>query len=493
MYLRDFTGGATRIIADNAGDPFFSPDGQWLGFFADGSLKKVPVDSGPVVTLSPAPTPRGGTWGDDGHIVFAPLSRSGLSIISADGGAPRPLTTLDLTRGETSHRSPEVLPGSQAVVFTAEGTDRRSSVMVVTPGGGAARSLVPGGVDPAYASTGHLLYRLNGRLMAARLDEKSLVLTGNPVQMIERAGAFGISRTGMLVYRDSADEAGQLVWVDRAGNPQPLPITQTGLEHPRISPDGSRIVMQAGTPDENIWVYDLGRDRLSRLTFEGRNLWPLWMTTGARIAYGSNRVSTSWDVVSRPADGSGSEEPILIKPQPQVPRAASPDGRLLAVTHTTDTSNFIDLLTLDTKAPPRRFPNRPAEQPAFSPDSRFLAYVQLESPTREVYVEPVHETEGRWQVSTGGGTEPVWAKNGRELFYRNGDQLFVVDVTLRPTFSAGKPRLLFRGRFRLGGTGSANYDVTADGQKFLMLQLPLPDARLNVVMNWFTDLKARAR
>jgi serine/threonine-protein kinase len=497
LYLRPLSETEAKPIAVGGTDPFFSPDSEWLGFVADGKLKKVSVRGGQPITLCDAPGSRGASWGDDGSIVFAPLSRDGLSRVPASGGVPQPITTLDSSRQETSHRTPWLLPGSKSVLYIAEGTNRHNALMAWSIGSTTPRVLVEDANSPRYVASGHLVFIQQGTIMAVAFDPVRLEMTGTPVPVLEGVSRFGSSESGLLAYtlRDDAPTLSTLVWVDRQGLETALPATPHQYQHPKLSPDGQRVLVEVDpAASRNLWMQDVAGSTLTPVTFGGSNLWPVWTPDGRHITYASNRPVTSWDIFWKPTDGSGNEAPLVQRELTQIPRAWSPDGQLLAFTESHPTrGQDIWLFSLaDRRSYPWLQTDAFEEQPAFSADSRWIAYVSNESGRREVYVRAASGAAGKWQVSTGGGVEPLWAPGGRELFYRAGEKMVLVDVVTEPAFAIGKTRVLFEGDFVLTATGTANYDVTRDGQRFLMVKPPAQvtrAAQLNVVQNWLEELK----
>jgi serine/threonine-protein kinase len=477
-------------------NPFFSPDGNWIGFFAEGRLKKVPVEGGPVVTLAAAPGPRGGTWGDDGTIVFAPLARSGLSRIPSDGGAPQPLTTLDSARGETAHRRPVFLPGAKAVLFNAQGAGyEQESVGAVWLDSGRRQIVIEQGGEPAFAATGHLLFTRDDALMAVGFDPVTLAGRGQPVPVLEGVGSFGgfsISKTGVLLSRVPGAQAGsRLVWVDRQGRADALPPPPRQYTSIRLSPDDRRVVMASRDgADQGLWIYDIPRDSFTRLTFEGSNEWPAWTPDGRRIAYASNKPRVPWDLFWKSADGSAAEEQLLAKDEIQYPAVFAPEGTLL----------FADLsprgwdigALVPGRAGPRTVLASPANErdPSVSPDGRWLAYASDESGRGEIYVQSLAAVAGKWQLSIGGGTEPVWSRSGTKVFYRSGWSMVAVDVTTGAAFAHGRPRVLFEGRYGVVCCATS-YSVARDGRFLMTLPEPASVARFSLVVNWFTELEGR--
>jgi serine/threonine-protein kinase len=489
---------ATPLTEIEYGDaPFFSPDSQWLGFFAAGKLKKVSVHGGAVVTLADAPANSGADWGEHGSIVFAPIARGGLFEISANGGVARALTTLDANRGETSHVHPRWLPRGRAVVYVARGeTDADRSVVAFSPDDRQRRVLLKGDAIPRYSPTGHLIYLPQGALMAAAFDLNRLQVLQTPTPVVEDAATYAFSDAGLLIYaprlRSGATQA-RLMWVTREGQAEPLKAPPRNYNGPRLSPDERRVALSAETGgDGHIWIYDLVRDSLTRLTFDGRNGWPLWSHDSVQVIYASNRAGTSWDIYRKGADGTGAEELLLRKPLLQIPQSLTDDGRILGFTDISPSSPRISLLTIND----RMLRGQPASgwTPSLSADGRWVAYVSSETGRYEVYVRAATGGVGKWLISTDGGVEPVWSGSGSELFYRNGDQVLAVDVVTDGSFEHRTPRVLFEGRYRLGGVNvddTRNYDVTRDGRRFLMLkddEQPLT-SHLNVVVNWFDDFQ----
>jgi len=495
---------AKPIGGTEGGDaPFFSSDGQWLGFDAAGVLRKIPLTGGAAASIGVMG--RGAVWRDHTIIVGTP---TGLVRISDSGGMPEQVTRAE--QGEAGHAWPALLPGD-AVLFTggAQGAPRISAYSVKT----GRRDLVQGATFPWYAPSGHLIYAQGGTVFAVPFDADRLELTGSPVPVVEgvlqssMGGSFySLSTSGTLVYvsgpvltSGGVNIAGprRLVWVMRNGTEQPVGAAEHEYDWPRLSPDGRRIAVEVGP---QTWIYDIARDTLTRLAFEGsQNDAPEWTPDGLRVAVRSNRGGAGSKIFWQMADGSGGQEALTATTG--VARSFSPDGQLMAY-HITDPKTQRDIWVTsvkDHKATP--FLRTPATEgaPAFSPDGRWIAYVSDESASGqpEVYVQPYPGPGGKWQVSTDHGTEPVWNPNGRELFYRRGRRLMAVPVTTQPTFSVGKPAVLFEGDYVVSefpATGIA-YDVSPDGQRFLMVkevEQPASATQINVVVNWFEELKRRA-
>jgi serine/threonine protein kinase/Tol biopolymer transport system component len=499
VYLRSLEGLDGKPVPGSEGglEPFFSPDSQWLGFFAGGKLKKISIGGGEALSIADAADPRGASWGSDGKIMFVPRRSGTVWQVSAAGGAPQPLTQMP--DNEDSHRWPEILPGGQAVLFAAGNGGANwdtARVAVQLAGSSQRRDLIPKGTNPRYASSGHLLYALGGTVLAVPFDRQRLEVKGPPVPVIEgvlqlpRSGAaqYSFSATGSMVYVSASVPAAQrrLVWVDRNGSEEPLAAPARSYREPRVSPDGRRIAMTIEGQETQIWLYDFAREALTRLTIEGnRNANPRWTPDGKRIIFGSE-TGVSWQL----ADGSGGAERLRAAPDGTGPWSSA--GRVLTIGGS-DPATGWDIYTLQPGGPQPLVRTPFNEHSAvFSPDGRWLAYMSDASGRYEIYVQAYPGPGGRLQISSEGGTEPLWSRNGRELFYRSGDKMMAVEIDTRSSLSAGKPKSLFQGRYLPAPAQTANYDVAPDGRRFLMVkpggeeQAP---TQVNLVLNWFEELK----
>jgi serine/threonine-protein kinase len=495
---------------EGADQPFFSPDGQWIGFFAEGKLKKVSVTGGAPLTLCDASGARGGTWGTDNSIIFAPSAASALLRVSADGGNPLPVTTLDRTQNEASHRWPQFLPGGEAIVYSAGPTVSvfewiEARVIAQSLKTGARRVLVQHGTFPHYAPSGHLLYFQGGIAYAQLFDPNRLQVSGEAVPVLDRVANLGginggaselaLSPTGTLAYVSGViREPQSLVWVSRDGTEQTIAVpTGTYGGGPRLSPDGQQIaVTVVGTSESDIWVYDLSRTTATRLTFGGRNLWPVWTPEGARIAYASSREGST-NAYWKQADGSGAEEQLTTTLETYFPQSFSPDRKILLLSQL---PGRVAVLPLEAPRKPWVFQTGEGGviAPAFSPDGRWIAYMSNESGRNEVYVRPYPGPGAAIPVSTSGGDAPKWARSGRELFYLQGNAMMAVDVAeSHDKLSVGTPKRLFAGNYGFGGV-NAGYDVSIDAQRFLMVKISgAPDnpSRFTVVIDWPDEIDTR--
>ena len=510
LYLRAMDSLEAKPIPGTEGavSPFFSPDGQWMGFFASGELKKVSVSGGAALTLVNAVYSYGATWGSQGMIAFAATTAGALQQVSDAGGAPQPLTRLE--KGDVSQRWPDFLPGGKAVLFAASlsGGNWNSAQVGVQPvGAGERRNLIQGATQPRYTPSGHLVYAQGGSLMAVPLDRQRLAVAGSAVPVVEGvlqspvngAAQYSFSSSGSLVYVPGGLQSAQsrLAWVSRTGAEQPLAAPMRAYRNPQLSPDGRRVAVGIMEQETQTWLYDLSQETLTRFTFEGNsNQNPVWTPDGKRIAFESNKEG-SQNLFWQLADGSGGLERLTTSEYTHAPNSWSPDGQLLAYIEVNPaTGRDIWVLRLgDHKAQP--FLRTPFNEtaPRFSPDGRWLAYVSDESGRNEIYVQPYPGPGGKWQISTEGGTEPAWNPNGRELFYRSGNKMMAVDIATQPGFAAHKPRVLFEGQYQPTPATFPNYDVSPDGQRFLMIkpseQAQAAPTQINVVLNWFEELKQK--
>jgi serine/threonine-protein kinase len=496
---------ATLLKGTEDGDePFFSPDGQWVGFFAYGKLKKISVLGGTTVTLCDAPNGRGGTWTPDDTIVFAPSNGSGLMRVSATGGTPQPFTRLDSSKNEITHRWPQVLPGGKAVVYASGVEFNSATIAVASLKSGAAKTPAIQGGYPRYLAGGYLVFDREEGLYAVLFDLERLEVTGSPFPVLQvqaspanGAAGFAISETGSLVYVPPVETVTRLAWVNRKGVLEPLEAPGRDYLGLRLSPDGKRVVvviLEKGFPD--IWTYDILRGTLTRLTFgAGDNAAPVFSSDGQRIAF-QRLKDGNFSILAMPADGSGSEE-TLLPPQTSrsVPASWSPDGKFLAYTHYGRSGKAeIWVLPLEGERKPQlilanQFDNR---RPVFSPDGKYLAYFSNENGRGEVYVMPFRNGSGKWQISTNGGSPPVWQRDGKQLLYSESENIMGVDIATQPTFHASTPRVILPAK----AMGSLlGFDVSPDGQRFLIHQQSSEAAQttqINVILNWSEELRRRS-
>jgi len=484
-----------RLLPDTEGAsaPFFSPDGDWIGFFRGDSLLKIPSGGGPAIGLAELPAGnRGGTWSSDGWIYFASAFAGPLSRVAASGGPVEEVTHLDPARSERTHRWPEALPGGEAVLFTCD-TEASTEyyddarIEAVRPATGERRVLVEGASMARYAPGGHLVFARGGTLYTVDLDPKTLEVRGAPLEIAKGvstnvgSGAvqFALSPNGAALWAPGGLTASyRVVWVDRAGVESPIDVPSAPYNELALSPDGTRIALVGGPgATSDLWVGDLRRGGLTRLTNGEFVRLPTWTADGTRIAYRvveggriNDRVRIDW----RPADGSRAAE-TLLEPADELgivgPNAFTPDGRFLVYSE----GNGIDLANLWLRPLGGEGKLRALTEGPFlkvgatvSPDGRWLAYCSTESGENNVYVRPFPAGEGRWQISSPGGVEPLWSQDGKELFYRDASVLYRVAVDTSRGFRAGRPEPLFN-RVASGGY-IHSYGLSSDGSRFVTLR-----------------------
>jgi serine/threonine-protein kinase len=469
IYLRRLGQLQASPLAGTSGaqSPFFSPDGQWLAFFADDKLKKISVAGGAAVTLADAPTPRGGSWGDDNNIVFSPNNTAGISLqrVSSAGGKVESVTKL--AQGEATHRWPQVLPGAKAVLYVSSpstGAYNDATIAVQPLPSGTPKVLISGGYHAQYVASGHILYIHDSTLFAAPFDLNRLELTGQAVPAVEGVNAqptnaaaqFAVSQTGALTYLagQGVGSESPVVWLSRDGKTAPLRPMPSDWSNPHFSPDGRKLALDiVNGSNLDVWVYEWMRDTLTRLTFDpGDDRKPVWTPDGQRIAFASNRAKGPLNLYWQRADG-GEVQRLTESSNAQFPASFHPSGKYLAFDETT-AHNANDLVVLpiegDEKSgwkpgKPSVFLSTPANEiePVFSPDGRWVAYISNESGRNDVFVRPFPGPGGKWQISTAGGDAPTWSQTHRELLYRAPDsRIMVVSYTAdRDSFKADKPRL----------------------------------------------------
>jgi serine/threonine-protein kinase len=480
--------------------PFFSPDGQWIGFFAENKLKKVAVSGGETIELCAAPNPYGGSWGSDGMILFTPDEGRRPMRIPENGGTPqRVVVTPDVG----SWRRPEILPGGKAAIVS----NPLMGVGVLSLQSGAFHVLVERAGGGHYAE-GHLIFSRPGVLLAAPFDLDRLALTGPEAVVLEavRTETEGVtpqpqaafSAEGTLVYAagGAPKKSTRPVWVDRHGTVTPLGMPPRSYGAMNLSPDGRFLAIVIADPDSDVWVQDLEHGTLTRRTSVGGVGAAAWSTDGKRINFGTFRDGRrrAWSI---PADGSGEPQPFVTDDGQPALGSSSPDGRLFVTMRNGGPKTGMDLWVLSRTGPQITTPflQTPFSEvgPSFSPDGRWIVYVSDESGQYEVYVRPYPARDGKWQVSSGGGDEPKWSHDGKEIFFRHGGRWMVAAVHEQPEFSVGTPRVLFEGPY--ANIGGVSYVVTPDGQRFIVLEPAEREAavtHLNVVLNWFTGVRPAA-
>jgi Tol biopolymer transport system component len=525
--------------------PVFSPDGRWVVMIdtMDWVMKKVAVDGGAPVPVASTDMFGRGDWGRDGYIYFTERYPGAIQRVPENGGAKEPVTTLDEERGEFAHRHAQILPGGKAVIFTVVAKGMESyddaGIELHTLDTQTRRILVKGGFGARYSPSGHIVYANGGNLYTVPFDLRALEVTGLPVKVVEGvqmstntgAAYFDVSSTGGLAYVPGVAEGGgrTLVWVDRNGREEALPLDRRSYLFPRISPtDANRIAFEVEGATHNLFLYDMARGVATKLTTDGLSHAPVWMPDGRNLCYRSWKAGTM-TMWSMPSDQSREGERVTTVGARQSAVSVSADGRFLAYNQMAEmpargaaesggmesggempmsTGSDIWILPLDgPDRTPRAFKTSIFDEasPKFSPDGKWIAYCSNRSNRSEVYVEAWPGPGMREQISSDGGTDPLFSRDGRELFYRSGDKLMVVPISTEGgLFKAGRPSVLWSAPYSHGmssscgppGVSSANYDVSADGQRFLMVRdeaAEVSSASLVVILHWAHELVRRER
>jgi serine/threonine protein kinase len=496
--------------AENPQSPFFSPDGQWIGYWSqtDNKLKKISIRGGAPVALCNVFWVYGATWYPDNTIIFSDVL-GGVRRVSANGGTPELLV-----KGMTV--APQLLPDGKSLLFTD--VSQQPYRIVVQPLKSGERKELFAGAAARYLATGHLVYGLqnNMNLFAVAFDARKLEVKGGPVPIVEGVDRMiaAFSDSGTLVYLPGtaagSTSGNTLVWVDREGKEESLGAPPNQYLFPKISPDGTRIALAILGENQDIWIWDLARKTMTRLSFDKASVvQPIWSPDGKRILFFSGKEGKFGAIFWKQADGTGEEQKLVALPDRALyPYALSNDGKTMVVVETANpyTQGDIGMLSMEGEHAPKPLLNNPdyvEVQPKLSPDGKWIAYVSGESGKSEVYVRPFPEVnKGRWQVSTKGGVSPLWAPNGRELFYFSEDDGFVTAVAVETgqAFSAATPRKLFPRPPYLGGgvTPGTPWDIHPDGKRFLMIKQPgaAPTAagglrKISIVLNWVEELKQR--
>ncbi|HTK82091.1 MAG TPA: protein kinase [Bacteroidota bacterium] len=484
--------------------PTFSPDGQWLAYNGYNKISKVSLTGSAPEDVCPLQSLAAGMWWTpDNKILFGTYS-SGLAEVSAAGGIPTIVTSLDSSAGEISHRFPQLLPDGKSVIYTAKTKDMASfdEALVVAQrlSTGERKVIVKGGYFGRYIPSGHLLYLRGSTIFAVHFDPERLEVSGAAVP-IEQGGALndgtmilGVSNNGVAAFAPPSAFKGfnnrSIGWFDRAGTLHPLFDTLRNYSNAALSPDGQKIALEIGSANDDIWMYDISRGLLSRLTFGwGNNNYPVWSANGKYVIYSAEKGQIA-NIYKKAWDGSGNEDRLTSSLNPQRPVTVTRDGKYLSF----EENNDIWILPLDsegTAGKPFPYIQTPADESGgfFSPDGKWMAYMSDESGKDEVYVVAFPKREGKRQVSNGGGAGGAFSRDGRELFYGNGRSFMVVDVKQGTTTEFSVPRKLFTIPQEV-----SLHDISLDGSQFLSLvHRAKPDSiqRLDVVTEWFEVVKSK--
>jgi eukaryotic-like serine/threonine-protein kinase len=501
---------------DGAAHPFWSPDSRSVGFFAGGKLKKIDLAGGPPQTLDDAPLPLGGTWNRDGVIQFGRAIGSPLSRVSAEGGASTQATSREQTKGIATHGAPFFLPDGRHFFFVAVTGPATGDVYVGALDSNDVKLLLRTNSAAVHSPSGHVLFLRESTLMAQRFDLATLSTNGEAVALAEGVGShfmmisFAVSDHGTLVYRSAGAAQTRLAWVNRAGQPHGSGAPAGVYYEMALSRDDKRVAFgRPGQSGSDVWLTDLDRGITSRFTFRPPiNNVPIWSPDGQQIVFASARDG-GLDLYRRASDASNLDELLLkLNAQPILfPSDWSADGRFLTY-YRTDPKTQLDIWTLSMDSGrPSISSERPGaaearknvpflhgdfneSQGQFSPDGRWIAYVSDESGAQQVYVQSFPTLGGQRQISTEGGTQPQWRRDGKELFYLAPDrQLMAVTVKAGATFEHDAPRALFQTELNVAALRQS-YAVSADGQRFLLnTSLEAGSPPMTVVLNWSGLLK----
>jgi len=485
MLLKRLDAAESQIVSDTIGarDPFFSPDGRWIGFFAGDTLRKLSIVDGKSQVIAPA---RGGvdpSW-VPGAIVFGEggdVPDGGIRRVTDSGGPVEMLSRPDRAHGETNHLTPQILSDGRTLLYTVRkiGPQGATFSIVVQPPGGTARVIIDDASHARYLGNGALVYQRGRSLFLTAFDPKTLTAAGAGTPLFSdltpgpnSARSIWAAGGDVLVYRPRNENL-RFVWVTRNGSELSLPGPERPYSSPSLSPSGDRIAMEIGDDGKfDIWLFDLARQALSRVTSDGVSRYPMWTPDGLRLGLIRRRTG-SMDIYWQMPDGTG-EQPLVQADYPSRIGSWTADGATLVYVQENPVTRS-DLWAIDLKG---QRAIRPLVQTKdreaggrVSPDGRWLAYISDETGRAELYVVPFQARAPRWQISQGGAREAIWSRDGRELFYRNGNRMMAVKVAGIKRFSPGRPEVLFeREYFQAGGPGIINYDVAPDGQRFLMLK-----------------------
>ena len=507
LWVRPLNSNHARSLAGTEGAtyPFWGPDGRKLGFFAGGKLKTVPLDGGAPSEICAAPIGRGGTWSAKGTIVFSPDFQSALQQVRAAGGSPTAATVMDNTHD--SHRWPYFLPDGKHFLYLAishtKSYDDNDGIYMGSLDGKESHHVMRGFANATYAA-GRLLFMRDSMLMAQPFDPKTGKLSGEAERLLEDVlsdqttwrGQFDASGSGVLAYISGGLTPWQATWFDRSGKQIGVDGDKVfNLLSVRLSPDGSRLATEAGENEGEIWVYDRKRAVNTRLTLGPlQSSSPVWSPDNQWIAYSGVRAKNG--IYRKPANGMGQEEELLAgDSMARSVLDCSPDGRslLFGVGDSTAKGQLWVLpLAGDRKPIPATPDTYVVNSARFSPDGHWLSYSSNESGRFEVYAVPYGGGAGKWQISAAGGAQPVWRRDGKELFYWTQDNMLMsVPITLRPQgIELGAARMLFRFNRAVGTVGiTSPYDVSADGQRIVLITTPEAPRPITLVTNWTADLK----
>ncbi len=514
IYLRSLNELDDKLIQGTDGNPrqpFFSPDGKWIGYWSntDFKLKKIRIPGGAAVDLFTVQRLGGAIWNSDNTILFSDQPRQSIMRISANGGTPEVLTLKGFSY------APQLLPDGKSILFT-DVSSRPYKIRVQSLESEKQKELFAG-LGAQYLSTGHIIYAIGDgpfNLTAIPFNLSKLEASGEPIPVLNGIMDWAVSNSGTLAYmpgREARPSNQRIpVWVDQKGKEEPIAGAPTDISTRfSISPDGKRVAtIPSARGNSNAWIWDLDRGTVTRLTFsETLDSFPLWTPDGRRIVYQSTHSNGQSDLNIKAADGTGDVEKLGSFPFSPGPSSWSRDGKILVMAEVGFNPLRGDVTTLSLEGDHSRKPLLQEKyvqtQSKVSPDGRWIAYVSLESGRPEIFVRPFPEVDkGKWQISAAGGIGPLWSSDGHKLFYRSDDAVMAVEVETEPAFKPGKPEVLFRASYyywKVGQSIQPMWDISPDG-KFMMVKevqppektLPAENSRkINIVVNWFEELKQR--
>ena len=500
LWIRSLTDGSTHSIAgtENADFPFWSPDGKSVAFFTPGKIKRVAIGGGLPSDIAEAPNARGGTWGRDDIILFTPATQEAIYSVPASGGEPKKVTTVDLKR-HTTHRWPYFLPDGKHFLYLAASHNKPHAeldeIYVASLDGKENRKLTVS-TSNAITVPGYLLFLQGTNLVAQRFDQDSATLSGDPIFVAQNVhfeegnwhGVFDCSRDGTLIYQSSPGSQGsRLLWYGKDGKLLSTLGDLNYYQELQLSHDGKRLVVSVGEPAGSIWIYDLARGVKARYTFSNNDRAPIWSPDDKQIVFMRTQASSANLFVIDSAS-AGTEHSLYSSSTLKFPSSWSPDGRTLFYTET-PVGFGVSQLPLQSDAKPQEFLPKvlTTSSATFSPDGRWVAYVSQESGRSEVFVTQFPGPKGKWQISTNGGSEPIWRRDGKALFYWGSDHAFTeAQLAIQgEQFQVTALHPLFRASMPVVPAGSPTYDVSADGQRFIVNVTPsVEEQPLTLITNW---------
>jgi len=514
LYLLELDKFEAELIPGTMGAmaPFFSPDGKWVGYFADGYLRKVSILGGAPHTICEAKSGWDACWSQDNTIIFSDSYKRGLLRVSSEGGTPEQITNaLTYIKGEEeqAHFKPQILPGGDVLLFSILNNMQDIRVAALSLKTGKKWKLIEHGSSARYVPSGHLVYTWKGDLMAVPFNLKKMKVSGDPMLVLEgvmmddwSSGHYSVSNNGTLVYvpGDFLEPELNIVMVNDTGAIKSLDLPTGKYQSPRISPDGKQFLITRVDERANVWIYGMERGTYRRFSAnETETFWAIWTPDGKEIVFNSNlHGGAVLNLYRQKMDGTRPAVRLSSSQYHQLPKTWSADGKQLIFMEGIhpETGLDINILSLEGDSISRPLLNTPFNetQPDLSPDGRWLAYVSDHVGREEVFVSQFPHMETNTQISIDGGMEPLWAPDGKQLFYRDlsGDRLMAVSVRTDSSLQVGKPSVLFEGKF-FGSAGpwGRNYDIMPDGHQFLMIsemEMKLTATQINFALNWFEEL-----